>query len=55
MSNEKDKERLSNERAAALSDADRIDAMTTENFDAPTYQKSGQGGPRAGLAADEEE
>ncbi|MCJ8190340.1 hypothetical protein [Sphingomicrobium aestuariivivum] len=55
MANEKEKERLSNERAAALSDEDRVDAIITENFDAPTYQKSGQGGPRAGLAADEEE
>ena len=55
MSNQKETERLSNERAAALSDEDRIDAMDSENFDAPTYQKSGQGGPRAGLAADEEE
>lgn len=53
MAEEKDK--LSNDSAKKLSEKERIDAMTTENFDAPTYQKSGQGGPRKGLAADEEE
>ena len=48
-------EQVSNERAAALSDKDRIDAMDADNFDPVAYQQKGQGGPEKGLAADEEE
>ena len=53
MSNQK--ENVSNERAPALSDEDRIEAMDADNFDPVAYQAQGQGGPVAGLSEDEEE
>ncbi|MCM8557273.1 hypothetical protein [Sphingomicrobium sediminis] len=50
-----DKENVSNERAPALSEEDRIDAMDADNFDPVKYQAQGQGGPVKGLSEDEEE